>query len=233
MRERPTISPRHVDWAEFHEHLLATAIERMARVARARGLDGLPTMHNFPLGEEATPLNAARHRPAWSTLVGLDYYHRANARRARDHRAPHDRARGALRKAAAARVRVRDGRRVPAVLLAALDERDNALHRARPRSRTACAASTSTWPSSAIAGSARPSIRTAARARFAAFWRKLCEALERRSSTLVLKAEVRVVVPSLKRRLCRVRHALSSAHPALFAVLGRGAHESCFEEDRA
>ena len=39
------------------------------------GFDGLPTTHNLPLGESATPLNPARMTAI--DLVGLDYYHRA------------------------------------------------------------------------------------------------------------------------------------------------------------
>src|SRR6185295_10708820 len=46
----------------------------MAKELVDAGFDGLPTMHNFPLGEAATPLNAARIR---LDLIGLDYYHRA------------------------------------------------------------------------------------------------------------------------------------------------------------
>src|SRR4029078_3796192 len=51
---------RHLDWAEYQEHLLATAFERMGKRIAERGLDGIPTMHNFPLGEAATPLNPQR-----------------------------------------------------------------------------------------------------------------------------------------------------------------------------
>ena len=66
---------RHVDWTEFHEQLLSTAIERMAEALVDAGFDGLPTTHNLPLGESATPLNPARMTAI--DLVGLDYYHRA------------------------------------------------------------------------------------------------------------------------------------------------------------
>ena len=40
------------------------------------GFDGIPTSHNLPLGEAATPLNPARMTAI--DLVGLDYYHKAN-----------------------------------------------------------------------------------------------------------------------------------------------------------
>jgi beta-galactosidase len=43
--------------------------------------------------------------------------------------------------------------------------------------------------------------------------------------------QVRIVNSTLKRRLNRALHAFSPATPALFAVLGSGSHESCFEDD--
>jgi beta-galactosidase len=67
---------RHVDWAEFHELLLSTAMDRMAGALAEAGLGGLPTSHNLPLGESATPLNPARLTAI--DLVGLDYYHKAS-----------------------------------------------------------------------------------------------------------------------------------------------------------
>src|SRR5262249_44249134 len=68
---------RHLDWAEFHEHLLAGAFERFAKALTSSGLDGIPTSHNLPPGQETTPLNAARVKRVVD-LVGLDYYHAAN-----------------------------------------------------------------------------------------------------------------------------------------------------------
>ena len=50
-------------------------MERMAAALVDAGLDGVPTTHNLPLGESATPLNPARMTAI--DLVGLDYYHRA------------------------------------------------------------------------------------------------------------------------------------------------------------
>ena len=49
---------------------------RFARALRHAGFGGIPTMHNFPMGESATPLNAAR-MAGTVDLVALDYYHRA------------------------------------------------------------------------------------------------------------------------------------------------------------
>ena len=50
-------------------------MERMAAALVDAGLDGVPTTHNLPLGESATPLNPARMTAI--DLIGLDYYHRA------------------------------------------------------------------------------------------------------------------------------------------------------------
>ncbi|HLK40147.1 MAG TPA: beta-galactosidase, partial [Polyangiaceae bacterium] len=67
---------RHVDWAEFHEQMLSSAMDRMAESLGQAGFDGIPTTHNLPLGESATPLNPGRMTAI--DLIGLDYYHRAN-----------------------------------------------------------------------------------------------------------------------------------------------------------
>src|SRR6202034_1626540 len=69
----PADVARHVDWAEFHEHLLEKAFERFARALVDAGIEGLPTTHNLPPGQETTPLNAARVTRSVD-LVGLDYY---------------------------------------------------------------------------------------------------------------------------------------------------------------
>jgi beta-galactosidase len=69
--------PRHMDWMEFHEHLLTLAMARFSKALEEGGLGELPTMHNFPLGEAATPLNAGRMGKVVD-LIGLDYYHPAS-----------------------------------------------------------------------------------------------------------------------------------------------------------
>jgi beta-galactosidase len=67
---------RHIDWVEFHEHLIAIAFDRMAGSLKRAGLNGVPTTHNLPLAQEMTPLNAERVSRVVD-LVGLDYYHKA------------------------------------------------------------------------------------------------------------------------------------------------------------
>ena len=66
---------RQLDWAEFHEQLLSTAIGRMRRRMAKTGLIA-PTIHNVSLGDGGLPVSV----PGLETevdLVGLDYYHPA------------------------------------------------------------------------------------------------------------------------------------------------------------
>lgn len=72
--DRPEQLALHLDWAAFREHLITTAITRFRdRMTRA-GLEGVPTIHNLPLGEQAAPSSL----PALERVldvVGLDFYH--------------------------------------------------------------------------------------------------------------------------------------------------------------
>jgi len=63
---------RHMDWMEFHEHLLAEAMARFAKAMETAGCNAVPTMHNLPLGEAATALNPQRIARLVD-LIGLDY----------------------------------------------------------------------------------------------------------------------------------------------------------------
>src|SRR6186713_1826991 len=67
---------RHLDWAESQEALLARAFERYKQGLSSAGLTGIPTSHNLPLSEGATPLDPERVG-AVVDLLGLDYYHGA------------------------------------------------------------------------------------------------------------------------------------------------------------
>lgn len=219
---------RHLDWSEFHEHLLATALERFARALRAAGISGLPTTHNLPMGQEATPLNAARMTRAVD-LVGLDYYYPAS---------PRSRAIVARRTSElAARC---DGLGMPTFacemgagfppFFPPLDEEDSAftllcsmayglrgfnLYMAVERDR---------WIGAPIdpRGRARP---------FAAFFRKLCAALDATDfASLHRHVPVRIVLPRSERRISRVMHAFGPLSGAVFSVLGAGGRESCLED---
>lgn len=220
---------RHLDWAEFHEHLLETALERFARALHAAGLSGLPTTHNLPPGQEATPLNAARVRRSVD-LVGLDYYNVASAES----------------RFIVARRTTELAVRTEALGLPAfacemgagfppffppIQERDSAfvvltamayglrgynVYMAVERDR---------WIGAPIDPHGRPRP-------FAAFWRKLSRAIERTDfARLTRKAPVRILTPRTERRLARVLHAFGPLTGAFFSVSGKGARESVSEHD--
>jgi beta-galactosidase len=218
----------HVDWAEFHEHLLSSAMERMAADLVDAGFDGLPTTHNLPLGENATPLNPARMTAI--DLIGLDYYHRATPA---EHWA-------ILRRTAElacrceARARPAYGAEVGAgfpPIFQPLDERDSIytlmcamayglrgfnLYMAVERDR---------WIGSPIDVRGRP---RALQAHYA----RILGAIERtKLHTLHRRAPVRLVVPRSLRRFARATHAFGPLTPALFHVLGAGWRESVLERD--
>lgn len=220
---------RHLDWMEFHEHLLAHGIGAMAKMLDAAGFDGLPTMHNFPLGESATPLNAARIS-ADVDLVALDYYHGATPR---DHMT-------VLRRTSELAVRSSGVEAPPYAaemgagfppFFAPLDENDSLytimaglayglrgfnLYMAVERDR---------WVGAPIdpRGHLRP---------FGDKLRDLFAALEKTAfHTLVRRAPVRLVIPRALRRLARATHAFGPLTPAAFHVMGGSFRESCLEGD--
>jgi beta-galactosidase len=221
--------PRHLEWMEFQEDLLARAMGRFADALTRGGLTGIPTTHNFPLGEAASPLNAARIGDVVD-LVALDYYHRATpeqhsmlARRTTE-LAAFSEARG--RPAYGAEVGVGfppffpplDEKDSEYTLLAALAYglRGYNLYMAMDRDR---------WLGAPITkeGFLQPS---------AAFYRRLNEALERLAfHTLRRRVPVRLLVPRALRRLARASHAFGPLSPSAFHVMGRSVAESCFEED--
>ncbi len=93
------------------------AMERMAAALADAGARRLPTTHNLPLGESATPLNPARMTAI--DLVGPRLLPPGHAHRALGHPAPHDRARVPVRGARRSGVRRGGGGGLPAVLRAA------------------------------------------------------------------------------------------------------------------
>jgi beta-galactosidase len=219
---------RHVDWTEFHEQLLSSAMDRMAADLAEAGLGGLPTSHNLPLGESATPLNPGRM--AAIDLIGLDYYHRA---------APGEHW-AILRRTTELACRC-EGRGRPAYgaevgagfppFFAPLDERDSmytlmcamayglrgfSLYMAVERDR---------WIGAPIDAHGRPRA-------IAAQYTRLMAAIQRTGlHTLRRRAPVRLVVPRALRRLARAAHAFGPLTPALFHVLGAGWRESVLERD--
>jgi len=219
---------RHIAWTEFHEHLLSSAMDRMAVAIADAGFDGLPTTHNLPLGESATPLNPGRLTSI--DLVGLDYYHRASPT---EHWT-------ILRRTTELASRC-EGRDTPAYgaevgagfppFFAPLDERDSMytlmcamayglrgfnLYMAVERDR---------WIGAPIDRFGRP--RPMAKE-----YTRLLSALDRVAlHTLRRRAPVRLVMPRTLRRLARATHAFGPATPALFHVLGAGWRESVLERD--
>jgi beta-galactosidase len=220
---------RHIDWMEFHEYLLARAMQRFAASLRRLGFSGIPTMHNFPLGEVATPLNAARMTEAID-LVAFDYYHHATPG---EHMT-------ILRRTTALAARS-EGTGVPAYgaevgagfppFFAPMDEADSlytllsalayglrgyCLYMAVERDR---------WIGAPIDphGRRRP---------LADDYEALSFALDTaRFHELVRRTPVRLVVPRALQRLARASHAFGPITPALFNILGAGFRESCLEDD--
>ena len=220
---------RHLDWVEYQEHMLATAFERMGKRIAELGLDGIPTMHNFPLGEAATPLNARRLH-ASIDLVGLDYYHRATPG---EHMV-------LMRRTTELAARA-EGREVPAFgaevgagfppFFAPHDEKDSlyalvaALAYGLRGFNLYMAVERDRWIGAPIDphGNPRP---------LADVYNELCEALERADFyALRRRAPVRLVVPRVLRRLARAAHAFGPITPAVFQIIGAGFREAAFEDD--
>jgi beta-galactosidase len=220
---------RHLDWAEFQEMLLARAFARYKQSLESAGLTGVPTSHNFPLSEGATPLDPERVGGVVD-LLGLDYYHGAT---------PPQRAEIARRTSELAERCAARGHAPFACELGAgfppffppLSEGDNAftaltalayglrgynLYMAVERDR---------WIGAPA--DTRGRLRASAE-----FWQRLSAALDKVGfSSLERRTAVHVVVPRSLRRLARVMHAFGPISAALFQVLGGGAQNACFEDD--
>jgi beta-galactosidase len=220
---------RHMDWMEFHEHLLASAMGRFALALENAGCGAVPTMHNLPLGEAATPLNAGRIGEVVD-LVGLDYYHPANPK----HHVT------LMRRTSELAVRC-DGRGTPPYgaevgagfppFFAPLDEKDSlytlmaALAYGLRGFNLYMAVDRDRWVGAPIDvnGLPRP---------FADDYRALIQALDQAElPVLRRRVPVRLVVPRALRRLSRATHAFGPVTPVVFNIAGLGPLESCLEED--
>jgi beta-galactosidase len=221
--------PRHMDWMEFHEHLLAQAMARFAKALENAGCAAVPTMHNLPLGEAATALNPGRIAQVVD-LVGLDYYHPANPK----HHMTILRRTGEL----AARS---EGVRAPAYgaevgagfppFFAPLDEKDSlytlvtALAYGLRGFNLYMAVDRDRWVGAPIDEHGLPR-------RLADEYHALVEVLDRvKFNTLRRRTPVRLVVPRALRRLSRATHAFGPVTPAFFNITGAGPLESCLEDD--
>jgi beta-galactosidase len=220
---------RHLDWAEYQEELLASALTRMRNTLEAAGLRGIPTSHNLPLGESVTPLDPGKIG-ACVELVGLDYYHAATAPQ-----------RAMIARRTSELALRSEARQTPAFacelgagfppFFPPLTERDNeftalcALAYGLRGYNVYMAIERDRWIGAPFDARARerPS---------AEFWRRLSAALERtRFFELRRRAAVHLVVPRSFRRLSRILHAFGPLSPALFHVLGGGAEQACYEDE--
>ena len=220
---------RHLDWMEFHEHLLAEAMGRFNQSLENAGLTTVPTLHNFPLGEAATPLNASRMAEVVD-LIGLDYYHPANPQHHMT----------ILRRTGELATRC-EGRQVPPFgaevgagfppFFPPLDDKDSLytlmaamayglrgfnLYMAVDRDR---------WVGAPIDVHGMPR-------RLADEYHALIEVLDKvRFNTLHRATPVKLVVPRALRRLSRATHAFGPVTPSAFHIAGAGPLESCLEDD--
>jgi beta-galactosidase len=218
---------RHLDWAEYQEALIADAFAMFRRALSHAGLERVPTCHNLPMGQSATPLDPARLGKVVECL-GMDYYHVAA-----------DSSSDAILQRTTEVVTRADAFDYPAfaVELAAgfppffppLTEQDNRfaalsclaagirgfnLYMAVERDR---------WLGSPIDrfGGERPSFD---------FWRSLNQAVERtRLHSLARAADVCIVVPRSLHRLERLLHAFGPISAAAFDIMGLSAYDSCLE----
>jgi beta-galactosidase len=219
---------RHLDWAEYQETLIVDAFGIFRAAMSKRGLERVPTCHNLPMGESATPLDPTRLGKVVECL-GMDYYHVA-AESSSDI---------ILKRTSEITTRA-DAFDYPsfAVELAAgfppffppLTEHDNRfaalsclaagirgfnLYMAVERDR---------WIGS-------PIDRFGARRPFFDFWQSLNAAVERtRLYELSRAADVCIVVPRSLHRLERLLHAFGPISAAAFDIMGLGAFDSCLEQ---
>ena len=219
---------RHLDWAEYQETLIADAFATFRAALSHAGLERVPTCHNLPMGESATPLDPARLGKVVECL-GLDYYHVAA-----------DSSSDVILKRTSEVVTRADAFDYPAfaVELAAgfppffppLTEHDNRfaalsclaagirgfnLYMAVERDR---------WLGSPIDrfGGERPSFD---------FWLRLNQAVERTQLyRLGRAADVCIVVPRSLHRLERLLHAFGPISAAAFDIMGLSAYDSCLEQ---
>ncbi|MFO0611774.1 MAG: beta-galactosidase [Polyangiaceae bacterium] len=222
---------RHIDWAEFQERGLANAMERFSEALDRAGIKGVPRMHNFPPGQDATPLNAARVTTSRGVdLVGYDYYNDASetSRAVIARRTTELAVRCAAREQPAYACEMGAG--FPP-FFPPLDERDSAftvmsgLAYGLRGFNVYMAVERDRWIGAPIdrEGRERP---------FAVFWRKLVGALERVDfANLTRDTPVRILTPRNERRLARAMHAFGPMSAAFFAVMNRGPRDTSFEDD--
>lgn len=220
--------PRHLDWVATQEQVLAAAMGRMRRALVDGGLR-VPTFHNLPPAEAATPLHAARLRKDGGVdLVALDYYHAAG-----DHKA--------IQRRTSELCATCDGLSLPTFgaemgagappYMPPLDERDarftllTALAYGLRGFNVYMAVDRDRWLGAPVDrhGTARP---------FAHFFAELARAMDAvRFTELHRHTPARLVATRAMRRLARIMHAFGPASQTLFRMLGGGVRESVLEDD--
>lgn len=220
---------RYLDWAEFHEQLLADTFAHFRRALESAGLGGVPTVHNFPPAQETTPLNAARVVEVVD-FVGLDYYGKASESARRDiarrtsELASHASHRGFPAFACEM------GAGYPPIF-PPLEERDSlftamcALAYGLRGYNLYMAVDRDRWLGAPIDAHGR-------RRPFAEAWERLARGLNACGFWhLRRRVPVRLVMPRSERRLARVMHAFGPVSGAVLAVMGKGIREGCLEDD--
>jgi beta-galactosidase len=219
---------RQLDWAEHQERLIADAFAKFREALSYAGLERVPTCHNLPMGEAATPLDPARLGKVVECL-GMDYYHVA-AEPSAD---------AILRRSSEVVTRA-DAFDYPpfAVELAAgfppffppLTEHDNRF------AALSCLASGLRGFNLYMAVErdrwiGAPIDRFGARRPFFDFWVRLNAAVTRlRLHELSRVADICVVIPRSMHRLERLLHAFGPISAAAFDIMGLSAYDSCSED---
>ena len=220
---------RYLDWAEFHEQMLADTFTCFRLALTSAGLGDLPTIHNFPPAQETTPLNAARIVGAVD-MIGLDYYGKATAAARRD----------IARRTSELAVHATSQGFVPFAcemgvgfppFFPPIEERDSlftalcALAYGLRAFNLYMAVDRDRWIGAPVdeQGRARP---------YAETWKKLVAAMVATDFVRLRRpVPVRLVMPRTERRLARVMHAFGPASGAVLAVMGKGPREGCLEDD--
>ena len=225
-RDESTLAP-HLDWAEFQEALVESALYRFRAVLDRYGLGTLPKMHNLPVAERATPLDPMRLEHVVD-FISIDYYHHASEpiRREIARRTTSVAARSAARDVPSFAAEMGAGF---APYFPPLTELDNqftvlsALAYGLRGFNLYMAVERDRWIGGPVDvhGRRRPS---------ADFWAALFAALERTHfHDLERKTPVHIVIPRSVDRLARVCHAFEAIPQAAFAFAGESVERAGLE----
>jgi beta-galactosidase len=217
----------HLDWAEFQEALVESALYRFRAVLDRHGLRTVPKMHNLPVAERATPLDPMRLEHVVD-FVSIDYYHHASEpiRAEIERRTTSVAVRCLARNVPAFAAEMGAGF---APYFPPLSESDNqftvlsALAYGLRGFNLYMAVERDRWIGGPIdvRGRRRPS---------ADFWTALFAAFERtRFHTLRRTTPVHLVIPRSFDRLARVCHAFDSIPQAAFAFAGQSVERAGLE----